>query len=137
MNAAADKPMKTVPAQARILLVEDEPELAALIKDGLRSAGYLAVDAARVADALGLLESETFDGAVLDINLGKDLVFPVAERLAERGIPFLFASGNTGAIPAEYRTRPCIAKPYPLSQLIEALRSMMDDRPGRPPGFVA
>ena len=124
--------MNAAPAQVRLLLVEDEPELAALIQDGLRSAGYRTVAAARVADALRLLESEAFDGAVLDINLGEELVFPVADRLAERGIPFLFASGGTAAIPAEYRTRPFIAKPYPLPQLVAVLRAMMGDRRGPP-----
>ncbi len=115
----------------RILVLEDEPDLALLLKDGLQAAGYRAVSAARVAEALERLESEVFHAAVLDINIGEDLGFAVAQRLAQRDIPFLFASGNAAAVPAQYAARPFLAKPYALSELIDALGSMLADRPVR------
>jgi CheY-like chemotaxis protein len=82
-------------AGRRVLVVEDEPLIAMLLEDMLSD---LEVTIAGVAEsvpaALDLLQGlEEVDGAILDMNLRGRSVEPVAEALAKRGIPFVFASG--------------------------------------------
>lgn len=59
------------------------------------------------------------DAALLDINLGGDLVFPVAEALADRGIPFAFATGYDGwTIPGAYAHVRHFDKPVEMRQVL-------------------
>src|SRR5947209_14372115 len=77
----------------RFLVVEDEYVIAADLTASLEALGAeVAGPAPSVAAALTLLESEgdRLDGAVLDVNLGKERVYPVADVLRGRGIPFVF-----------------------------------------------
>ena len=118
----------------RVLLVEDEALIALDTADALEEAGYDVIGPAdRVPSALALLETETPDIAVLDVNLAGILVWPVAEQLLARGIPFLLLSGfgNSIEAPASLRGVPRLAKPFMPRQLLAALRDML---PGR---FVA
>lgn len=86
---AADGPR----AAPLVLVVEDEFLIAMEIEDVLTSGGYGVLGpASTVAMALGLLDGETPDAAVLDVNLGKERVTPVAQALAAKSIPFLLAS---------------------------------------------
>ena len=67
----------------RVLLVEDEPVVAMDLEMILRGAGYVVVGpATRLAEAMCMAEEEALDGAVLDVNLGGERVFSVAEALA-------------------------------------------------------
>ena len=96
-----------------VLVAEDEMALAMLVEDILDDAGYRVLKAARVPAAVQLATDATIDAAILDINLGGTMVFPVAARLRQRGIPFLFASGyGKDGIPAEYAGYPVLQKPY-------------------------
>ena len=80
--------------------------------------------AGSVADALALIDAEdAFDGAVLDINLGEEMVYPVADELARRGLPFVFATGYSAlVVPAAYADVPRIEKPVEMAALARVAR---------------
>jgi DNA-binding response OmpR family regulator len=79
--------------QKSVLIVEDEFLIALDLKLMLEGAGWRVIGpAATVRDALRLLETELPSVALLDVNLGREMVAPVAEVLKERGVPFALAS---------------------------------------------
>ncbi|TGQ12467.1 MULTISPECIES: response regulator [unclassified Mesorhizobium] len=79
--------------QKTILIVEDEFIIAMDLKVMVELLGWQVLGpVARVADALRLLEEERPTVALLDVNLGHQLVTPVAEALRSRGVPFAVAS---------------------------------------------
>ena len=85
--------MNDVIPQRAVLIVEDEMCLAMLLQDLLEDAGYNVLMAARLPAAVALAESAEIDAAILDINLAGTEVFPAAEVLRGRGVPFVFTSG--------------------------------------------
>ena len=108
------------PAQC-VLVVEDEMFVAMLVEDILLNAGYRVLKAARVDKALDLIKADgTIDAALLDINLNGVEVFPVALKLRELGVPFVFASGyGRDGLPPDFNECPVLQKPY----LPEALKA--------------
>ena len=100
----------------KVLVVEDEALVAMLLEDMLTDHGCEVVGAAsRLSQALELVgdPSLDFDAAILDVNLGGDPIFPVAEALAARGAPFVFATGYGAAgLPDSWRDRPTLQKPF-------------------------
>ena len=81
-------------AGLRVLVVEDEMMVAMLIEDMLSDLGCVVIGpAARLDEALDLARAGEFDCAVLDVNVGGQPIFPVADLLRERGKPFAFATG--------------------------------------------
>jgi CheY-like chemotaxis protein len=118
-------------AGRRVLVVEDEAMIALLIQDMLADLGTTVVGpAARIDEALALARSAEIDLAALDLNLGGEPVYPVAEALAERSIPFVFMTGyGQLGIAEAWRGRPSIAKPFRPSQLAGFLREAL--RAGR------
>lgn len=95
----------TTPANApRIMIVEDEALVALMVEDLLTDFGcqisgsFGAVDEALAYLTEAATPPPALDGAVLDVNIGGTMVFPVAERLRAAGIPFVFATGY-GALP--------------------------------------
>lgn len=110
-----------------LLIVEDEVMIRMLLADMLEELGHrVAGQAARVNEALALIESGlAFDGAILDINLAGQNAAPVAEAIAKKEIPFLFASGYGAAgIPGQFLGTPFLQKPYVIERLSEALRAI-------------
>ena len=107
----------------RILVVEDEALAALQLEDMLTDLGCTVIGpAARVRQALDLLERQAIDAAVLDLNVAGELVYPVADPLTDRGIPFLFVTGyRASALTEAYRTRPLLQKPFHLPQLRQAI----------------
>ena len=115
---------------ARILVVEDEYMVAALLEDRLLSLGCDVVGPAHdIEEALELLATEAVDAAVLDVNISGRMVFPVADALAEREIPFVFATayGASGLAP-RHTGRAVLDKPYQERALEHALRSALLSR---------
>lgn len=109
----------------RILVAEDEFFLAMDLEDMLRDVGAVVVGpVATVAQALLVLdEGHRIDLAVLDMNLGGDMVFPVADRLRAADIPLIFATGyGQGDLPARFTGVPRFEKPVDLSRIVQALR---------------
>ena len=110
--------------QAKILVIEDEAMISLLIEDMLLELGYSTIWlATSVAQALASIAERRPDVAVLDVNLGGERAYPVAERLAELDIPFVFATGyGRFGVDARWSARPVIQKPYNIETLDEALR---------------
>jgi len=99
----------------RVLVVEDEYFLADDMARALETLGAEVIGPVPSAEkALALASSgEHMDGAVLDINLRGELVYPVADLLAQRGVPFVFATGyDQASIPDNYSHVPRWEKPY-------------------------
>lgn len=119
----------------RILVVEDESLILLTIIDILEELGCeVAGTAMRAEPALRVLDQGSVDAALLDVNLGEGRTsYPVAEALAERGIPFAFVTGyGAGGVRPEYRDRQVLSKPIERRAFEVALRTMMADPRGSP-----
>jgi len=113
-------------AGKRILVVEDEVLIAEMVVDMLVGLGATVVGPATTIEAgLALAGSETIDAAVLDINVRGKRIDPIADLLAAREIPMLFATGYGMAAGAERRNGPVIDKPYTQERLASALAHAM------------
>ena len=111
-----------------VLVVEDQFAVALDLCEGLDREGASVVGpASSVEDALQMLESSARpDVAVLDIQLRGGLVYPVADRLEELGVPYVFTSAcEENEIPEHYRRAPRFDKPTRLSSIIDAIREQV------------
>jgi two-component sensor histidine kinase/DNA-binding response OmpR family regulator len=97
----------------RILLVEDEPLIAMMMKEALSELDYdVRGPISSVDDALSEIANGTVDGAVLDINLGGTSAYPVADALVARDIPFVFITGYARqGVEARFSQTPVLSKP--------------------------
>lgn len=107
----------------RALLVEDEAVVALLIESMLTDLGYEVVGPIpRLPKALDIASTESFDLAVLDVNLNGTPSFPIAEVMKANGIPFLFATGyGAPGIPDYLSHVAVLQKPFKIQQLAEAI----------------
>src|SRR6185312_2664481 len=81
-------------AAPRLLLVEDELMVGVFMQELLEAIGYRSTEPiARLSDALAAAERERFRGAVLDMNLNGEIVYPLAELLTKQQVPFVFVTG--------------------------------------------
>jgi CheY-like chemotaxis protein len=115
----------------RVLIVEDEALIAMLLEEMLADRGYVvAGHGATLAEACELARTLEVDAAILDVSLIGEEVFPVAEILLQRGIPFVFTTGYGAAgLPPSWSGHPVFTKPYdidPLTQSIERLVQRAD-----------
>ena len=108
------------------LVVEDETLIAFMIEEAIAEMGLRSIGPApSVAKALALLQVEAPAGAVLDVNLAGEVVYPVAEALTARGIPYAFLTGyGEGGIRDGYRTHPVIPKPFAIEDIQKTIRSL-------------
>lgn len=115
-----------------VLVVEDDDMLGQAIGLCVEEAGYEVAGVAQSVDAaLMTLSDRPVHAALLDVNLRGELVFAVADALAERGVPFVFVTGQpASSIPETHRHRPLVPKPYYDASLCAALASVL----GRPRG---
>ena len=119
---------------ARVLVVEDSHVVALETQEILTEAGCEVVGPAPTLEgALELARREALDAAILDVDLGGEAVYPVADLLRASGVPFLFASGYdlTGGIPAAHRAAQRLAKPIDPRDLLAALRRLLARSQGR------
>lgn len=110
--------------ERRILAVEDEYYLAMDLERDLTTAGATVLGPVpSVEKALALIASEPrIDAAVLDINLGGDMSFPVADVLVARGIPFVITTGYVdGDLTKRYPYIALCEKPIEWTKLSAAL----------------
>ena len=108
----------------RILVVEDEYLLMEDLCRELQDAGAVVVGPApSVKQALALIETESaIDAAILDVNLGGEMAFPVAEALLRRECPFVFTTGYSDSILSmRYPDVPRVEKPTEFRHLAKAL----------------
>ena len=107
----------------RVLVVEDEMMVSMLIEDMLTELGCVVVGpASRLDEAIDLAKAAEIDCAVLDVNLGGQPIFPLADLLRERGAPFAFATGygDAGLREAD-RGSPVLQKPFREGDLARVL----------------
>jgi DNA-binding response OmpR family regulator len=115
----------------RILVVEDDNRLAMELAWLVQEAGYAVLGPERsVAEALKVLDRMTVDLALLDVALGDETVFPLSRMLESLGIPFIFLTGDAASLPAEYRARPLMLKPWQPSVLLSLIPRVLEARRG-------
>lgn len=107
----------------RVLLVEDEFLVALEVEDALRDLGCNVLGPfAKLSKATDATRGAELDGAILDINLNGEMVYPLAEFLASKNVPFVFLTGYTAAdIPEKYRACRRLQKPLDVKTLQGAL----------------
>jgi len=107
----------------QVLVVEDEALIAMYVETIVEQSGYdVAGVVSSIDDALAFIDDHTVDSAVLDIDLRGRPVYPLAEVLKKRGIPFVYASSSSErAIPPAFRSGPVVQKPFAASELSRAL----------------
>lgn len=112
----------------RVMIVEDESVVAMLLEDYLEELGCtIAGAASRLPDALRKAESLPMDAAVLDVNLAGVLSYPVAEKLRDKGVWVVFATGyGVSGLRPDLRDAPVLAKPFNQEQLTKALLPAVD-----------
>lgn len=108
----------------RVIVVEDDSMICLLMEDMLSDLGCkvvgMACDLKRAAELAR--REESIDVAILDVNLAGQQVFPIADILSQRGIPFLFATGlGAGGLPPEWQGHCSVQKPMTVATLGNAL----------------
>lgn len=111
----------------RVLVVEDELMIALALKRTLVDAGCAVVGPVpRVAHAREFAKDAPLDAALLDINVCGEEVFPIADLLQARAVPFAFLSGyQENVLPERFRARPILAKPCSGRDVIVTLRRVL------------
>ena len=104
-------------------MVEDEPLIAMMLEDFLETLGHSVHGSCdNVPDALDAADADGFDVAILDVNIKGEAVWPVAQRLRERKIPFVIASGgHVEPPPPAFADVPLLEKPYTIDRITPAL----------------
>ena len=121
----------------RVLVVEDEYLIAMEMAHCLRAEGAEIVGpVANAKQALALIEAGPLDAAVLDVNLRGEAVYEVADRLCERRVPYLFATGEVLIEDrSDYRSRPKLEKPMLGTELLLAVRRLIGTSHGSTSGI--
>ena len=114
-------------AGLRVLVIEDESMVAMLLEDALTEIGCDVIGiASRLDDAVANAKTLAFDVAILDINLNGRLALPIADLLAERGVPFVVATGYSATnLPEWLQRAPILQKPFQQRDLERSLRAAL------------
>ena len=125
MSAAAA--LVSDPSHRRVLIVEDEVLIGLVLEDMLELMGHTIVgNVASLADAEPCFE-KGFDLAILDVHVGGEPVFPLADKVVECGAAILFSTGSSGdSLPERFRGRPLLAKPYSFDAVAAAVSTVSD-----------
>jgi two-component sensor histidine kinase/DNA-binding response OmpR family regulator len=120
-------------AARRVMIVEDEALVALVLADQLTSMGVSVVGpCGSVAAAKAAVAENDLDGAVLDVNLGGEMVYPVAEQLLAKGIPFIFVTGyGQESIDKRFSFVPVLEKPIEQETLATVLGQSLETVPLR------
>jgi DNA-binding response OmpR family regulator len=114
----------------RVLIAEDEFLVGIQLEEDLRSAGCSIVGPfSTLESATQASRRERFDLAILDINLNGAMVYPLADELLARGVPFIFLSGYVSAdLPARFRRSPQLIKPHDPVALNKEVQMVVSSR---------
>ncbi len=114
-------------AAPRVLVVEDEYLIRMLLEDMLDELGYgVAAAVGSLAEAQEHASAANFSAAILDVNVDGQEIFPVADILAERGLPFVFVTGyGESSLPERFRGRPALQKPFQAERLKATLEMLV------------
>lgn len=115
---------------ARVLVVEDEFLIALEIAAIMTEAGAIVVGpAGSMPDALALADEAGLSVAVLDMRLGSASIAPVAHKLADHGIPFIFYTGQTKGDPVQAEWPDCqvVSKPASSIALLNAVAALLEE----------
>ena len=118
----------------RVLVVEDEYLIRMLLEDMLEELGYALVAAVgTISEAREIATNGEFNAAILDVNLDGQEIYPIAEILAKRGVPFVFVTGyGERSLPEPYRGRPALQKPFQAEQLKRTLADLISSPTPQP-----
>lgn len=118
-------------AGRRVLVVEDEMVIVLMIEDILQELGCIVVGSVGKLDAaIRLATDEVLDVAVLDVNIRGGHIYPVAEQLRARGIPFVLASGyGDWALDETLRDYPRLNKPFTMKELEKQVKAALQQAP--------
>ena len=117
---------RVAPVGLRVLIVEDEAAIAMLLEDMLTDLGLQVVGpAGRLPQAIRMAETESFDFAIVDVNVAGEEIYPVVEILARRGIGFVFSTGyGSAGIDISWQDRPVLQKPFSQAELEAAVEAV-------------
>ncbi len=127
-SIGADIAVNAIPESPRILMVEDSFMVILTLEAMCQDVGWTVIGpATRLNEALALARSETFDVALLDVNLDGEMTWSVADVLKARGIPFAFSTGYQKAtiLPDRFAGEHVMTKPYRTEDVAQHLRHMM------------
>jgi PAS domain S-box-containing protein len=130
VEGPAAKPVH-MPPGSRLLLVEDELVVGMFMQEVLETIGYRSTNpVGRLSEAIAAANGERFLGAVLDMNLNGEIVYPLAELLAAQSVPFLFVTGYAPhTIDPRFSSVPILQKPVLEEQLAMTLRKVLGRQP--------
>ena len=113
--------------KSRILILEDEALIAMDVRETLEREGFEVVGPFdRVMPAMVAVAGMPIDGAILDVAIGPEQAYEVAEALAAANIPFVWATAyRRSELPLQYRGRPCLQKPFDTAELTNTLRQAL------------
>jgi two-component sensor histidine kinase len=114
-------------AEASVLIVEDETLLALELDDVFNSVGSNVIGPfSNLSQATQAVRNRVIDVAILDTNLNGEMVYPLAEELGARGIPFLFLTGyDASNLPDRFRAVSRVAKPFSRGELLQQVQTAM------------
>lgn len=134
LNVPGPDPAASVPAEdacatdilagKRIFIVEDDAFITLALEEMLSEHGLIVAGAARnLQNALALAAAESFDVALLDVNIGREKIDPVADALKARGCPFVFTTGcGRAGLPEAHLDTAIVEKPFYIEEILNALR---------------
>lgn len=113
----------TAAGSLRILIVEDEVLISMVLEDVLDMLGHQVVGTpSTYVEADAAIAAGGFDVAILDVHLGHDPVFPLADKLRHAGTAIIFATGShRDSLPPRFAGAPVLEKPYALDAVETAL----------------
>ncbi len=122
--------MRELQNQLKIFIAEDECLFAALLEAWVEDCGLEPLGPAyAVQSAIDLLKNCTQpDAAILDIDLRGETIYPIAEILRFKQVPFLFITGCACAPPAPFDQVPILSKPTTKQQFLPLLHQIIQER---------
>jgi CheY-like chemotaxis protein len=111
----------------RVLVVDDEPLIAMLLNDWLTELGHQPIGPANsVPGALALIERFKLDGAILDVSLGGQESYELADVLSARGVPLVFATGRcSDTLLDRFANSQRLTKPFDFEGLSRVVQELV------------